>query len=311
MYIKLSPRQYLTKACLCVIPSLLLYFCLDCNDTFFYYPTRRLYVAPERLNISYQEFYLKGADNNSVHAWLFPPQEAKNQGKRERQLTKPHATIVQFHGNAQNMSSHYTSLLWLTKHGFELFSFDYRGYGRSDGKVDTGKILADVQLVLKFLQERSRKNQVPLIIYGQSLGGILAVRSLGELKDRSFISAIVIEGSFSSYRSIAKQAVDRVCIPLGYLSYLIISDRYAVDDVLPQLTPIYAIVVHGTADHVVPFTNGKEIFNLAREPKFFLEISEAEHLDWHHVKDYDQERRTLVRLLKDSLVTTSSRTLSK
>ena len=231
-----------------------------------------------------------GVDQNSIHAWLFPAPSGK-----------PLATIVQFHGNAENISSHYTSLLWLRKQGFELFTFDYRGYGRSEGKPDTGKIIADSKLVLKFLQNRNKKKNIPIILYGQSLGGVLAARTLGELENRSLISSIVIEASFSSYRSIGKEVGRKICLPLGYLAHILISDHHAVDHMLPKLSPIHAIVVHGSADTVVPYSYGQNIFRLLKKPKDFLGIPEGGHLNWHHLKKYERERRLLAKILKSTL----------
>ena len=271
---------------------LLFVFCLHlgCNNYLLYYPSSISYVPPERLQLPYEEFYLGGVDQNSIHAWLFPTPSRK-----------PVATIIQFHGNAENMSSHYLSLLWLLKYDFELFSFDYRGYGRSDAKVNTGKIISDSKLVLQFLQNRNRKKRLPIILYGQSLGGILAARTLGEMQNTALISAIVIEASFSSYRSIGKQVAEKVCLPLGYLSYMILSDRYAIREILPTFSPIHTIVIHGNADPVVPYRNGREVFALAKAPKDFLEIDQGGHLNWHHLKDHALQRKLLLKMLKSTL----------
>ena len=263
---------------------------LYCNNYLLYHPGKANYLPPERLRLNYEEFYLGGVDQNSIHAWLFPVSSGKAT-----------ATIVQFHGNAENMSSHYISLIWLAKYNFELFTFDYRGYGRSDGKVDTAKIIADSKLVLKFLQSRNQKKETPIILWGQSLGGILAARALGEMKKRSFIRGIVIEASFASYRSIGQSAGGRVCFPLGYLAYLILSDSYSIQEMLPTFSPIRTIVIHGNADPVVPYEKGREIFALAKEPKDFLEIDKGGHLNWHHLKNYAPQRKQLLKILQDTL----------
>ena len=111
-----------------ILLVVLFHFYWGCNNYFFYQPTRKFYYPPEKLRLNYEEFYINGIDKNKIHAWLFPAPSGK-----------PLATVVQFHGNAENMSSHYISLVWLLKHNFEIFTFDYRGYGRSLGEPSTEK----------------------------------------------------------------------------------------------------------------------------------------------------------------------------
>ena len=118
------------------------------------------------------------------------------------------------------------------------------------------------------------------------------------MQDRSLIAGLVLEGSFSSYRSIGKQTAAKICLPIGGLAYLILQDRYSIRDILPKLSPIHIIVVHGTNDSVVPYTNGREIFMLAKQPKEFLEIPGGGHIDWHNIKSYFKEREILASMLK-------------
>ena len=263
---------------------------LNCNDYLFYRPDSQIYLPPEKLGLQYKDFFLKGIDQNRIHTWLFPTPSRQ-----------PFGTVVQLHGNAQNISSHYTSLLWLYRQGFELLTFDYRGYGRSDGKVNTGKIIADIKLVLEFIQKRNKRKEIPVILYGQSLGGILMPYALAEMKRDPIIRAAVIEGSFSSYQDLGKEIAGNILFPLRYLAGLLISDRYAVRESLPKLSPLHTIVVHGSADSVVPYSHGKEVFKLLRKPKSFLEIPEGGHLNWHHIEKYEKERMALLKIIKASL----------
>lgn len=271
------------------------YIFLHCNNTFFYQPTKEVYFHPDKLLLKYKELYLEGVDHNKLHAWLFPISSSKS-------LASPLATIVQFHGNGENISSHYLSLLWLRKYKFEIFIFDYRGYGRSEGQPDTGKIIADSKLVLEFIQKKNKPSKRPIIVYGQSLGGVIAARTLGEMKDKALIKTIVIESSFSSYRSIAKQIGSKICLPIGYLAYPIISDAYAIQDFLPKFKPIHTIVIHGNKDTVVPYRNGLEIFNLASQPKDFLKIQDGGHLNWHLAKRYRAYHKILAEMLINTLI---------
>ncbi len=270
----------------CLASLLFLHLLFACNRFLFYYPSRNFYARPEQLGLKYKEYFFQGVDENRLHAWLIYPRSAETK-----------ASIIQFHGNAENMSSHFLSLAWLTNHGYELFSFDYRGYGLSEKSPDTAKIIADSKILLRFLLKRNEQWKRPIIVYGQSLGGILAAYTLGSMPKPSPAKALVLEGSFSSYVKIGQEKGNQICWPLGLLAKLLISDRYSVDSLIPRLHPLPILIIHGTQDQVVSFQNALDIYNLAKEPKYLLEIPLAKHLDWHHLKRYNAQRKELLELL--------------
>jgi len=104
--------------------------------------------------------------------WYFPSQLS----------TTPKATIIQFHGNAQNFSAHYLSLAWLTKQEFNLFTFSYRGYGNSEGRPDQKGTYLDGLAALNQGWELHKKSGAKkFIVYGQSLGGSNFYEVLGRL----------------------------------------------------------------------------------------------------------------------------------
>jgi cephalosporin-C deacetylase-like acetyl esterase len=74
--------------------------------------------------MEYQDFRIESAGGRKLHAWLFP----SGKGAEER------GTLVQFHGNAENISTHFISLSWVTTHGYNFITFDYSGYWDSDSE---------------------------------------------------------------------------------------------------------------------------------------------------------------------------------
>ena len=254
--------------------------------------------------------YFTGVDGNSIHFWIFPPRKKTNSKKIK-------ASVLQFHGNAENMTSHYLSLLWLLDHNYELITFDYRGYGKSEGSPDTKKIIEDSQKFITFLQKRNNKWNRPIIIFGQSLGGILSTRSLAELENKELIYSLVIEASFSSYEEIGETKGREICLPLGYLASLLISDKYSIQKELEKISPIPIIIIHGTKDKIIPLSFSQKIYELAKEPKYFIKIPLAQHLNWHLFQEnslnllstkekeqwkiYQKHRKKLLHLLDTSL----------
>ncbi len=93
---------------------LLLFTLISCTNLF-YQPSDRQFYRPEAFKLTYQDIYFQSSDGTKLHGWFF-----KGKGK-------PKGTIVQFHGNAENISSHFLNLAWLVLEGYNLFTFDYRG----------------------------------------------------------------------------------------------------------------------------------------------------------------------------------------
>ena len=195
------------------------------------------------------------------------------------------------------MTIHYTSMFWLLDNGFEVFTFDYRGYGRSEGKVDTKKIIEDSKLIIKYIQDRNRKKNLPIIIWGQSLGGAISARALGELEKKENIKGLVIESSFHSWKSIASNVGEKVCYTISGIGKGVITDEFASTKFLPKISPISILVLHGTSDDVIPFSQGVSVFENAREPKYFVSLLGAGHLNWQFNKTFDNDKNKIIKLI--------------
>ena len=105
------------------IPSLILFGFLKKPhfNSFTFHPEKKIYSTPSDLGYTYKENYIN-VSNNKIYYWTIEPQ------------TKPIASIIQAHGNAQNMSTHFYSMIWFLKQGYRVVTFDYRGFGNSTGK---------------------------------------------------------------------------------------------------------------------------------------------------------------------------------
>ncbi|TGL44845.1 alpha/beta hydrolase [Leptospira perdikensis] len=240
-------------------------------SSLYYHPTKETYLTPKQMGFVYTPSFITTKDGVKLSVWKIHSQAVE----------KPKAVILQFHGNGQNMSTHFLSLVWLVNHGYELIVFDYRGYGESEGEPDPDDILEDSNLVLEFALEETREKGSKLIVYGQSLGGAVAMRSVADWKQKNDVVLLCIDGSFPSYREVAKQTMNNVLFPpIGNLFAWLFHDDTSPRDSIAKLSPIPLLIIHGTDDNVVFFENGKQIFGLAGEPKVFWEIRGGGHVDW-------------------------------
>ncbi|MBM9590454.1 alpha/beta fold hydrolase [Leptospira sp. 201903075] len=237
----------------------------------YYHPTKDTYFTPKQMGFSYTPTFLTTKDGVKLNVWRI----------YSKKFETPKAVILQFHGNGQNMSAHFLSLVWLVNHGYELIVFDYRGYGDSEGEPDPEDIIEDSKLVLDFALQGAREKGTKLIVYGQSLGGAVAMRAVSDWKDKNEVVLFCIDGSFPSYREVAKQTMNHVLFPpVGNLFAWLFHDQTSPRDSIAGLSPIPLLIIHGTEDNVVFFENGKQIFGLAGEPKVFWEIRGGGHVDW-------------------------------
>jgi uncharacterized protein len=249
-------------------------FCLGagCSHVF-YQPSSRLFVDPARFNLLYQDIFFKSADGTRLHGWLFP-----GQGKIK-------GTVIHFHGNAQNISTHFLNLIWMAKEGYNYFIFDYRGYGQSEGDPSQEGVHQDALAALKEAHQIwKNQGEGQLIVYGQSLGGLIALRALSDDIRVEDVSLIVADSSFGSYQDIAFSKLNSRWFlwPFGPLAYVLVSDRYAADKVLSRIKRPLLVIV-GQQDKVVPPQFGQQIYQQAvSQQKWYWEIPEGGHIDIFH-----------------------------
>src|SRR5262245_703487 len=181
------------------IAGLLLLALAGCASNFFYQPDRVLYGTPAQAGLKYEQVAFPSRDGTRLVGWFLPaagyadPRNARG-------------TVVHFHGNAQNLSAHWRYVEWLPRRGFNLFVFDYRGYGASEGSPDPKGVFEDSASALDYVRQRRDVDPGRLLVFGQSLGGANAIAVVGG-GNRAGVKALAIEATFFSYSSIAADKV--------------------------------------------------------------------------------------------------------
>lgn len=235
-------------------------FCGVACSSLLYYPTSVLYVDPKQITPPPQEHVLftKGREKLKLIAWHFS--QAEN--------TKP--ILVAFHGNGQNLSSHFQNLFLWVQNGFDLFIFDYPGYGGSEGSPSPQNTVDAGLAALDYVRQKWPTKKI--IVVGQSLGGAVALRTLLEWQDRSSVCLIFIDSSFDSYQKVAQKILAKNWFtwPLQFIAYGVLSDRYAPTKRLHELSPIPLIFYHQKDDPVVPSEFSERLYSQANEPKKLL-----------------------------------------
>lgn len=249
-----------------------------------FFPQRELLLTPEELSLPYQDLSIRSPDGTELHGWLLT---AKN----------PRATIVHFHGNAENISTHLASVYWLPHQGFEVIMVDYRGFGRSHGSPNAEGARADIAATLAFAAARSAR---PLIVLGQSIGGSLAVPVIAEAPQRERIAAVVLDSSFASYRDIVREKLWEpwllrpFAIPISWC----FSDDAAPREHIAKISPIPVLLLHANKDPIVDRRHAETLYATAQAPKLIWIAPHQGHISSLHDPSI---RRQLVEYLSAQL----------
>lgn len=251
---------------------LLLLMILSGCTSLFYQPDRYLYATPDRFGVKHEDVFFDSRDQTRLHGWYMQHNEG----------TKLKGLVTFFHGNAQNLSSHFYNLAWLTEKGYDVFIFDYRGYGLSVGKPTPEKVNWDAITALEKSYQYVKEKKIPQwIVHAQSLGGVIAMRALEDFKHNAAIDLLVLDSTFDSYDSIAfdKLSSHWLTFLFSPLGPLLVSDEYAPTKFFKDYQGD-VLVMHGNKDFVIPPEYGTKIYErLTTKTKILWEIQEAGHID--------------------------------
>lgn len=240
----------------------------------FYQPTERQYFIPTQFKLVYHEHFFKSQDGTKLHSWFLPAATSPAKG-----------TIILFHGNAQNLSSHFLNLAWTVKQGFNLFIFDYRGYGQSKGRPSQSGLNMDSLAALAYAHKLNAENgNGKFIVYGQSLGGVVAMRALSDYEQIDDVDLVVQDSTFSSYIEIAWEKLTGhwILYPFTPLAFLAVSDDYSSHRKLATMKRPTLVIV-GEKDFIIPAKLGRTIYQkVGSEKKWLWELSEGRHIDVFH-----------------------------
>jgi fermentation-respiration switch protein FrsA (DUF1100 family) len=263
---------------------------LGCSGVFFQ-PDRGHVQTPENLGLVYEDVHFQAGDGTPLHAWFLPA------------VGKAQGTILFLHGNAENISTHIMSVRWLPAKGFNVFLLDYRGYGASGGVASLSGVQDDVDAALRTLLARKDVDPDRVVVFGQSLGGAIAIYNVAHSPYRQHIRALVVESAFASYRQITREKLDDFWLtwPLQWLLSWTVSDEYSPSAAVAGVSPIPLLIIHGDRDPIVPPPHGQRLYDLAREPKQIWVVPGAGHIQAFQSQIYrDRFVAYLTEILSES-----------
>ncbi len=200
------------------------------------------------------------------------------------QHPQPQGVLLYCHGNAGHVVDRLPRLRQLrSQYGLTILGFDYRGYGRSQGRPSEVGLYEDARAARHWLASRSGVAESDVILLGRSLGGGVAV----ELASRDGAKGLILENTFSSVVDVGKSK-------LSWLPASAVSQRFdSASKIVNYRGPL--LQTHGSRDRVIPFEFGNRLFAHDNEPKVFF-TARGGHNDAPSA-EYEQQLGQFIRTL--------------
>lgn len=249
--------------------GLLLFYFLQ--DRFLFLPGKRLSTSFQfQFPQQFQEINLTTQDNQTINALHF-------------QLENPKGVILFFHGNKGNLNRWGTIVPYLLDYEYEVFVMDYRGYGKSTGKVNEEAMYNDALATYDYLNKQFDEDKI--VVYGRSLGATFASKVGAERAPKH----IVLEAPFYTMKHAAKKFF--ALAPTFVMNYTFDNEQLATKMKSPMT------IFHGDEDRTTSFEESKLLFEkVASKQKQFVAIEGGTH---HNLKDFELYKKKLASILGD------------
>jgi fermentation-respiration switch protein FrsA (DUF1100 family) len=238
-----------------------------CTQAFFQ-PQRALVDTPESAGLSYEALQMRASDGVELFTWFLP---ARGEAR---------ATVLFLHGNAENISTHFANVAWMPAEGFNVLALDYRGYGRSAGSPSLPGLQLDIDAALRALLERRDVDPQRIVLFGQSLGGALAIHYAAHGGHRARLRAVIADSAFADYRLIVREKLSGFFLtwPFQWLPALTVDNDYSPRASIHTVSPIPLVLIHGERDTIVPSHHSRQLYESAAQPKELWIVPAAGHI---------------------------------
>ena len=221
------------------------------QSSLIYYPNlpgRDLSATPQQLGLVYENIALVTADEVRLHGWFVPAENARG-------------TLLFFHGNAGNVSHRLDSIAIFNRMNLDVLIIDYRGYGQSQGRISETGTYRDAEAAWLYLTETRGIDAGRIIVFGRSLGASIAAWLASQHRP----AGLIVESGFSSVPSMAQRLYP--FLPVKWLSKF----SYDTADYVSAIAcPL--LVVHSPNDDIIPYAEGRLVYDAAPADKQFLDI---------------------------------------
>lgn len=228
------------------------------TENLVFYPDDFFIGDPGNWGMPFEDIYFPTSDGLTLHGWFVPG---------EKQLT-----WLWFHGNAGNISYRLDNIELLHHRlALNIFIFDYRGFGHSQGRPTEEGTYLDAEAALAYLRSRRDVDPDAIIFFGRSLGSAIAV----DLGTKHKCPGLILESPPTSWLEMMRRFIPSLSPHELVVKYDSLSKIKGIN--------VPLLVLHGDRDEVVSYELGRKLYEAANEPKQFYTIKNAGHNDTYIV----------------------------
>lgn len=209
-----------------------------------------------------------------------PDQKTLNEWRRHR------PTILMLHANAGNVGHRLPiAKVLVEKFEFNVVAISYRGYGHSSGFPSEKGILLDGQTALDYIKSHPILESTSLFLYGQSLGGAVAIGLASDKLNQGKIHGVILENTFANMRKLIP-VVMPVIGPLAFLCHQTWSSDQRMGQISAPDSPAF-LFLSGSKDDLIPTSHFRSLYEIcASERKLWRAFKDGNHNDTCLQMDY-------------------------
>ncbi|KAG7439827.1 alpha/beta-hydrolase [Guyanagaster necrorhizus] len=304
---------FATAAMVTTTAAALLYY----GQNYLIYPSAYISLGPEldavespgTFGLHYDDVELKTSDGVTLRCYLLPQKKEFSRPTRfstipitplnysdtetDEKLVARRPTVIMFHGNGGNLGHRIPlAMMFQLLMRCNVLMVSYRGYGKSDGSPSEKGFQQDAQAALDYVMSDSRFSKTRIFVYGQSIGGAVAIDLVS--RNPSKIFALILENTFTSLPAL----IPHVLPILGPFTFLCHQKWNSASKIplIPARTPV--LLLSGSSDTLVPPEHMRELRELIRkrgvdEVSRWEEFAGGQHNDtsaqhgyWHAINDF-------------------------
>jgi len=206
-----------------------------------FFPDPQIYATPKAIGLSFEDVTFETEDGIALHGWYVSTRKDNRKG-----------TMLFFHGNAGNISHRLESIRLFNQMGLDVFIFDYRGYGQSEGTISEAGTYKDGKAAWRYLTEHKKINPQEIVLFGRSLGGGV----VSELATQVNAKALILESTFTSTPDVGVKAYP--LLPVRLLANIHYPNKERID-----LIDMPILIIHSEGDGLIPYSHGQTLYELA------------------------------------------------
>lgn len=177
----------------------------------------------------------------------------------------------------------------LTDRGICVFRFDFTGLGESEGEFSESTLSTDIEDFVAAASVMEKEGKAPAILMGHSLGGAAAIQAAHKIRSAK---AVAVMGTPSNPEHVIRHmslkideieehgeaTVQLAGRPFKIKKSFIEDLRGQVMDQNIKNLDKALLIFHSPTDNIVGIENASHIYQMARHPKSFISLDNADHL---------------------------------